>query len=60
VRLPDARFLHLYVARGSAQLEEAGELGPGDAVRLTAAGARALTAGPDGAEVLVWEMNAGM
>jgi len=34
---------------GSAALDT------GDAVRLTAAGARSLTAGPDGAEVLIWE-----
>jgi hypothetical protein len=56
VPVPDAPFVHLFVARGGATLEGAGPLGPGDAVRLTAAGARALTADPAaGAEVLVWE-----
>jgi redox-sensitive bicupin YhaK (pirin superfamily) len=56
VRLPDAPFVHLYMAKGGAELEEAGALKTGDAVRLTAAGARRLTADSQtGAEVLVWE-----
>jgi redox-sensitive bicupin YhaK (pirin superfamily) len=54
VSLPDARHVHLYVARGEASLEDAGELIAGDAVRLTAAGTPRLQAGPGGAEVLVW------
>ena len=58
VRVPDDAFAHVYVARGSATLEGAGELTRGDAVRLTAAGAPRLTAGADGAEVLIWEMSA--
>ncbi|MGH9041242.1 MAG: pirin family protein [Acidimicrobiia bacterium] len=53
--LPDARHVHLFVARGGVALEGAGTVSAGDAVRLTAAGAPALTAGPDGAEILVWE-----
>jgi redox-sensitive bicupin YhaK (pirin superfamily) len=54
--LPDAPFLHLYVARGSIALEGAGLLNTGDAARLTAAGARRIQAdAPAGAEVLVWE-----
>jgi redox-sensitive bicupin YhaK (pirin superfamily) len=57
VALPDSRYVHLFVARGTATLDDAGELREGDAVRLTAAGAPALVAGPDGAEVLVWEMD---
>lgn len=58
VQLPDARVAHLYVAEGSAELEGAGLLAKGDAVRLTAAGARGLTADPTtGAEVLLWEME---
>jgi hypothetical protein len=32
----------------------------GDAVRLTAAGTPTLTAGAAGAEVLIWEMSAGL
>lgn len=60
VPLPDARFVHVYIARGGADLEGAGILAAGDAVRLTAAGTPRLTAGaPDGADVLVWEMHAG-
>jgi quercetin 2,3-dioxygenase len=55
VELPAAPYLHLFVATGTAELEGAGELGTGDAVRLTDSGGR-LTAGPGGAEVLVWEM----
>jgi len=56
VSVPDAPNAHLFVARGAAELEGAGALGAGDAVRLTAAGARKLTADPNaGAEVLIWE-----
>ena len=58
VRVPDAPFAHVFVAKGAAELEEAGHLAAGDAVRLTAAGARRLTADAgQGAEVLIWEMN---
>jgi quercetin 2,3-dioxygenase len=57
VTVPDAAHVHVFVAVGTATLDGAGELATGDAVRLTAAGARSLTAGPDGAEVLVWEMH---
>jgi len=57
VRVPDARFVHLFVAGGAVELENAGGLGAGDAVRLTAAGTPSLTAGPEGAEVLLWEMD---
>jgi quercetin 2,3-dioxygenase len=59
LRLPDAPFVHLYVARGAATLEGAGTLEAGDAARLIAAGAPTLSADPaQGAEVLVWEMGA--
>ena len=44
------------MARGEAALEGAGTLQAGDAVRLTAAGSPTLVAGPQGAEVLIWEM----
>jgi redox-sensitive bicupin YhaK (pirin superfamily) len=58
VQIPEARFAHLYIAKGSATLEGAGALAEGDAVRLTAAGHPTLTAdAKSGAEVLVWEMN---
>ena len=54
VTVPEGTYVHVFVARGTATLEGAGELATGDAVRLTAAGARLLVAGPGGAEVLVW------
>jgi redox-sensitive bicupin YhaK (pirin superfamily) len=55
VPVPDARHVHVFVAAGDAALEGAGPLAEGDAARLTAAGSPALTAGPTGAEVLIWE-----
>ena len=59
VQVPDTRFVHIFIAKGSADLEGAGLLKTGDAVRLTAAGGRRLNGGmPDGAEVLIWETDA--
>ncbi|MCO5967851.1 pirin family protein [Actinoallomurus soli] len=55
--LPDAPFLHLFVARGAVNLEDAGPLGTGDAVRFTAVGGQRVTA-TEPAEILVWEMHA--
>ncbi len=57
VDLPEAPFLHLFVARGSVTLEGAGPLATGDAVRFTATGGQTITA-TEGAEILVWEMHA--
>ncbi len=57
VTVPDAKWVHLFIARGSAVLEGAGALAEGDAVRLTGAGSLTLTAETDGAEVLVWQMG---
>jgi len=57
VSLPEAPFLHLFVARGEVELEGAGRLGAGDAVRFTATGGQQVTAAQP-AEVLVWEMHA--
>jgi redox-sensitive bicupin YhaK (pirin superfamily) len=55
-RVPDAPFVHVFVARGGVSLEGAGPLGAGDAVRLAGAGDRRLTADAGtGAEVLIWE-----
>ena len=54
VQVPDGRHAHLFVAVGRADLEQEGPLVEGDAARLTGAGSRTLTAGPEGAEVLVW------
>lgn len=59
VQVPDARFVHIFIAKGTADLEGAGLLKTGDAVRLTGAGGRRLNGGmPDGAEVLIWETDA--
>lgn len=57
VELPDAPFMHVFVPVGSVEMEEAGALETGDAVRMTATGGQELTATED-AEVLVWEMHA--
>lgn len=57
VVVPDAPFVHLFVARGHVDLEGAGTLAEGDAVRLTGTGGQQLTATVD-AEVLIWEMHA--
>jgi len=54
VKVPEAPHAHVFVAVGSAELEGAGALATGDAVRLTGEGARSLTGGPEGTEVLVW------
>jgi len=60
ISLPAAPYLHLYVAKGSVTLEGAGGLAAGDAARITAAEGQRLTAGDDGAEVLVWEMHSSL
>jgi hypothetical protein len=57
VTLPDAPFVHLFVARGNVDMEGCGTLRQGDAARLTATGGQVVTA-LDQAEVLVWEMHA--
>jgi redox-sensitive bicupin YhaK (pirin superfamily) len=57
VTLPEAPYLHLFVARGEVILEGVGSLRAGDAVRLTGTGGRAVTATTP-AEVLAWEMHA--
>ena len=55
VAVPDAPYVHVFVAKGSARLEEAGVLKAGDEVRLTRSGGRSLVAEHTGAEVLIWE-----
>jgi quercetin 2,3-dioxygenase len=57
VELPEAPFLHLFVARGEIDLEGAGPLAEGDAVRFTATGGQRVAARTP-AEILVWEMHA--
>ncbi len=57
VTLPDAPYLHVFVARGGAELEGAGHLDTGDAARLAGEGGHRVTATAP-SEVLVWEMHA--
>jgi redox-sensitive bicupin YhaK (pirin superfamily) len=59
IELPQAPYLHLFVARGDVTLEGAGPLNQGDAVRFTASGGQRVTA-TEPAEILVWEMHAGL
>jgi quercetin 2,3-dioxygenase len=57
MELPEAPFLHLFVPRGTVDLEGAGALAEGDAVRFTATGGQRVTA-TEPAEILLWEMHA--
>ena len=58
VQVPDAPYVHLFIAKGGVELEGADVLRRGDAVCLAAAGARRLTADAGtGVEVLIWETN---
>jgi hypothetical protein len=59
VELPEAPYLHLFVPRGLVDLEGAGTLTAGDAVRFAATGGQKVTA-LEPAEILVWEMHAGL
>jgi redox-sensitive bicupin YhaK (pirin superfamily) len=59
VELPEAPYLHLFVPRGTVDLEGAGVLNSGDAVRFTATGGQKVTA-LEPSEILVWEMHAAM
>lgn len=59
VELPQAPYLHLFVARGTVALEATGPIDEGDAVRFTASGGQRLTA-TEPSEVLVWEMHAAL
>ncbi len=54
VSLPEGANAHLFVAAGHIDLEDAGPLAAGDAARLVGAGTPKVSAGPDGAEILVW------
>jgi quercetin 2,3-dioxygenase len=56
VVLPDAPHLHVFVARGAADLEGAGRLDEGDAARFTGDGGPAVTAVTP-AEVLAWQLR---
>ena len=58
IQLPRAPYVHLFVALGTITLEGAGDLGTADAARVVASDGQRVTAGPEGAELLVWEMLA--
>ena len=57
VSVPDAPFAHVFVPRGTVSIDGTSML-TGDAARLTEAGSPAITAGPEGAEILIWSMRA--
>jgi redox-sensitive bicupin YhaK (pirin superfamily) len=57
VRLPDAPYLQLYVARGHAEVTGGHGLDDGDEVRFTDVADAGLVAGARAAEILVWEMH---
>jgi quercetin 2,3-dioxygenase len=59
VSTPTAPYLHVFLPRGRVTVEGVGDLEAGDAVRLTDAEGQRLTA-RDAAEVLIWEMHAGL
>lgn len=54
VPIPEDRHVHVFVAAGSATLSGGESLAEGAAARLTDAGSLRLSAGDDGAEVLIW------
>ncbi|GAA0960211.1 pirin-like bicupin family protein [Kribbella koreensis] len=56
IQLPQAPRAHLFVATGNVMLEDVA-LGPADAARVTQADGQRVIAGPQGAEVLLWEMT---
>jgi len=53
--LPTGRYVHLYLARGTVELETVGRLAAGDSVRIVGDAALRVT-GRDLAELLVWEL----
>lgn len=56
VQLPAAPWVHLYVPRGSVDVEGIGALDAGDAARITVEAGRRVVA-HTASEVLVWEMH---
>ncbi len=55
--LPSAPLVHVYVVNGTIEIGDV--LATGDAARITGSDGLRMTAGPIGAEVLVWEMHSG-
>lgn len=58
IEVPEAPYGHVFLAKGSAELEANGRLGTGDAVRLTGTGGLSLVADDGGAEILIWTTGA--
>ncbi|MFC7446730.1 pirin family protein [Rhodococcus daqingensis] len=59
VTVPDAPYVHVFIARGSGDVEGFGRLGQGDSLRLTGIGGQRYTAA-EPTEVLIWEMHAAL
>ncbi len=57
VTIPGTPFVHVFVARGTATLEAAGELAPGDAVRITDPADLRVVGDAGGAELVIWAME---
>lgn len=57
VNVPQAPYLHLFLAAGRVNVEGIGTLHQGDAVRFTDADGRRVTAS-EPSELLIWEMHA--
>jgi redox-sensitive bicupin YhaK (pirin superfamily) len=57
VSLPQAPYLHLFIARGGVGVEGIGAVTEGDAVRFTDADGRRVSA-REPSELLIWEMHA--
>jgi redox-sensitive bicupin YhaK (pirin superfamily) len=56
VTMPDAPYVHVFVARGSGEVEGFGRLDQGDSLRLTGIGGQQYTAA-EPTELLIWEMH---
>ena len=56
--LPTAPLAHLYVARGTVEVEAVGVLAPGDSLRLTGEAGLAVTGRTGETELLLWTMAA--
>ena len=54
VEIPEAPHVHVFVALGTAIFDGEESVVAGDAIRLTNDGVHSITAGPDGAELIVW------
>jgi redox-sensitive bicupin YhaK (pirin superfamily) len=52
--VPDGPFVNFFMAKGDGHLEHAGELHEGDTARIEHVGELTFTAGPEGAEPLIW------